>query len=420
MVFSKTKQQLKLVTAFILLLFLGIAYANAAAGLNVVLANQNPDPVSPGNYVYLNVKVSNVGSEIINDVRIKFNENDYFRIAPGELNQRELGIFSGFSTSDNSKSFVVVRYKVYVDSKTPTGINNINFDLETSAGTYNYDFDVLVQDSNPQLTIENLDISEISPGSEGKLKLILENKNNIELKNIKVALDLANVENRIITTAKGSNEYLVGEMNFGESSTVEYDLLVSPSAESKPYLIPIIVTYEDNLDNSFVNTLYASLKVYSKPDLSVSLYSQEIYTQGKGKITLSVANPGTSKIKGVQFVILPSDDYEIVEGENQYVGDLNPDDFQTLQSTLFIKNTESVNLKVKLVYGDSYDTRTEKVIEMPLKIYNNEQLVEYGFAPAKNVGGGMTSYIIIALLSSVITFFFVRRSFKKKIARKNC
>ena len=54
-----------------MLLFVSISAVSAAAGLNVVLSNQNPDPVSPGNFVFLNVKISNIGSDSINNARVE-------------------------------------------------------------------------------------------------------------------------------------------------------------------------------------------------------------------------------------------------------------------------------------------------------------------------------------------------------------
>ena len=147
----------------ILVLIISLGAVNAAAGLNVVLANQNPDPVSPGNFVYLNVKLSNIGDQIIEAREIKFKPNQYFKVAPGEEETKVIGLLSPFS-SGSSESIVIAKYKILVDPKTPAGLNTISFDVDTSSGTLKYEFDILVQDNNPLIIVKTIDVNEISPG----------------------------------------------------------------------------------------------------------------------------------------------------------------------------------------------------------------------------------------------------------------
>lgn len=412
------KKIISIIASFLLVMILGVTAVSAAGGLNVALLNQNPDPVSPGNFVYLNVKVSNIGSDVIKEAYITFDENNNFEVAKGEDVEKNLGSLSAFSTSDNTNSFIVAKYKILVDENTPSGLNTVSFDVRTSSGTYTYDFDILVQDANPQILVKDIKIPQTKPGSNTKMSLTIENQNSITLKDVKVALDLADVDGKILNLNDGSNEQVIGDLKSGEFKTIEYDVVVSPEAESKPYLLPITISYDDNLENSFSTTFYGSVKVYSEPELSLTLNSQDIYTTGKGKFSLAIANPGSSKIKGVQLEVLESDDYEIIQGENQYVGDLNPDDFQTLQGDIYIKNADNAVLNVRLTYGDSYDNRETQNLEIPLKIYNDEQLKELGFSSNSSSGGSFVSYIVVILLTAIVTFFVVRRSFKKRLGKK--
>jgi len=413
MVLNKT---LKLCMNICCLLILATLTVSAAPGLNVVLLNQNPDPVNPGNFVYLNVKVANVGTDVLDNVNIEFIEDSNFKIAKNDELVKELGTLSALSTDDDSNSFVVAKYKVLVDENTPSGLNTVEFNLITSQSTTKYEFEVLVQDSNPLIVVNDISTPQIKPGENAKFKLTLENKNSINLKDVKINLDLANVENKILSLNSGSNQKVMDNIKSGESVEIEYDIIVSPDAESKPYLVPVVLSYEDNLGNTFENTIYGTVKVFSEPEISLKLDSQEIYTLGKGKFSLAIANPGTSSVKGVIMTILPSEDYEIITGTNQYIGDMNPDDFQTLQGEVFINNAESAVLKVKLNYLDSYDKSQEIILDVPLKIYNEEELKQFGFT-ASSGGSNTFNYIIVIVLTAVITFFVVRRSFRKKLKK---
>ncbi len=406
-----------LILCTICLLFMSVEVVNSATGLNVIMSSQNPDPVSPGNYVYVNIKVSNIGSNNLENVIINFNPNENFKLAQGEQNTRELGTLSSYGSYQNSNSFVVARYKLLVDSNTPLGLNKLKFDIRTSSGLFTYDFEVLVQDSKPELIISDISAQNVEPGKHTSLRMVLENKNNFNLKNVKVSLDLANVENKAINLNSGSNQILIDRIDPNQKKDIEFDISISPKSESIPYLLPIKISYRDNLDNIFENIIYTSIKVYSKPEISLTLDSQDVYSKGNGNFVLAIANPGTSQVKGVLMTILASDDYVMLEGENQYIGDLNPDDFQTLRGKIHIKNDKEVVLKVSLKYLDSYDNRSEQIIHVPFKTYGQEELKLLGYSKQSS-SGGLTGYIIVMLITCILTFFFVRRMFRNRLNEK--
>ena len=406
------KNTLSILVILLLISITSIITVNAATGLNVVLSSQNPDPVEPGNFVYINVKISNSGSDSISSATMSMIENANFKVAKGEDIQKILGVIPAYSSTEGSNSFVIAKYKIFVDDNTPTGLNTLTFKINSNIGEYEYDFDILVQDNNPLIEIEDLDIEQIQPGASSTLTIKLKNINTVDLKNVKVALNLAEVEDKVITMSSSSNEEIIDILKSQESNSIEFQITISPDANSIPYLIPIILTYKDTLGNSFENTVYGSVQVYSPPSLSLNIDSQDIYTTGKGKVSLAIANPGSSKIKGVQIQILSSDDYEIIEGENQYIGDLNPDDFQTLPTQIYIKNEQQSVLKVKLTYFDSYDKPSEEIIEIPLKIYNSEELSQFGFSNGAS-STNVTGYIIVLIIGIIIGYVAKRRKIIK-------
>lgn len=350
-----------------------MASAVFAGGLNVVLSSQNPDPVAPGNFVYLNVKLSNGDTQNLDAVTIKFLENQYLALAPGEDLIKNIGTLSGYSTGTDSNSFTIAKFKIAVKDGTPLGLNTAQVEVSSSKGTYKYSFDVLVKDTNSGIDVTNFSSEQIIPGTSGKVSFVLDNSNSISVQNVHVSLGLDAVENKIFTVESGTSEQVFSNIAGNEKKLVTFNVVVSPSAVSKPYLLPLTITYEDSLGTSYTKSVFGSVNVYSKPLVVVQLDKQDIKTQGSGKITLSIANPGTSSVKGTQITILPSEDYQILDGGYSYLGDLNPDDFQTVQSNIYIKNAQAATLKVKLSYADSYNVAKEEIVELPLVLYTAEE-----------------------------------------------
>ena len=395
----------------LILILIGSVFGGSG-GLSVVLNNQNPDPVEPGNFVYLNMKVSNLGEDVIKGVSIEFLEDKNFKIADGYDKIKEVGLVPAFSSQENTGGYYIAKFKVYVSENTPQGLNTVSFRVKVDGVTYKYDFDILVQDNNPSLEIANTSIGTIEAGKEGKLKLFLKNNNNINLKNINVKLNLNDVEGKVLNTLSGSNKILIDNLKPNEIKESVFNLIVDPNADAKPYLVPLTITYEDNLGNVYTEELSVSVKVNSQPKLSFKLDSQEIYTKGKGKVTFAISNPGTSSIKGVEAFILDSEDYKVLDGGYQYIGDLNPDDFQTIQSTLYLNNDKKTIVKIKLTYTDSYNNKKEEIVEIPLKIYSQKELEELGIIPISKKMNYMI--YIVSLIAFIIGYIIGKRKGRKK------
>lgn len=408
-----SKNNLFKIITLAFLVMLGVTSVYAAGGLNVVLSSQNPDPVVPGNFVYVNVKVANSGTTNLQDVNIRLIENANFKIAQGSDIYKNLGTIPAFSTLDTSTNFVIAKFKILVDEKTPLGLNTLKFEVKDSTQTYSYDFDILVQDANPSIRVADFRIENVEPGKSAKLIVDVVNDNNVALKNVIISLDLNEVEDKVFSAVSGSNQKIIGILNAGQTKSVEYTIIANPSASSKPYNIPVVIEYDDALGNSFTSSGLGSIQVYSEPLISLKLDSQDSLSGGSGKITLAVANPGTSTIKGTQIEILGSEDYEILDGEFQYVGDLNPDDFQTVQADVFIKSISDTVLKVRVSYLDSYNTKNELFVDVPIKVFNDAQLKSLGLA-ASSSGSSNWSMIIVALIVGIAAFYFGNsRGYKK-------
>ena len=406
---------IKIIMITILAVIMGIQVAFSSPGLNVVLANQNPDPVSPGNFVEVNIKVANSGENSIEYAKIRMIENENFRIVQGRNNMRDLGVIPPFSTLPGSRSFVIAKYSIEVSPNTPLGLNPIQFQVETPGGTYFYDFYISIQEKNPTIQINSISVDTIEAGKSSKLSIEIQNRNSISLRNVIVNLDLASVDSRVLSMVSGSNQKLIPSMRPNEITTLEFEIAASPDAVAKPYLLPININFEDSFENSYSTSAIGSVRVYSPPLISLRLDSQDIYSEGKGRLSFAISNPGTSSIKGTQIEILNSPDYEVIDGKYQYIGDLNPDDFQTMQTQVFLYGNENTKINMKITYLDSYNVKNEEILEIPVTMYSREELEKFGIVSARQ-GFSVFGYILVLLIA--IGAFIIGRKIGYKKAKK--
>jgi hypothetical protein len=399
----------KLMSVFMLfglsLFFSGAVFA--AGSLNLDLIEQTPTIATPGSFVYVSVKVSNLGSDSVVGSKLSFVETKNFKIAEGEEIIKNLGVIS-------SQNSVIKRFKIQVGNGAPLGYNSLKFNFDGSSTNVESTVNILVSGSNVGLITKSFEASTVAPGAESVLNIEFENLNSNTLKDVIVSLDLSSVEDGAFSLATGSNERVISKITSGSVAKISYSLVASPGAESKPYLIPATVTYTDDLGTSYSKDILGSVKVFSEPVLSLSLDSQEFFSTGKGVFTFAIANPGTSSIKGTMVEIVDGEDYNVLSGLIQYVGDLNPDDFQTIQSDIFVESESLKSIKLKITYLDSYNNANEKFFDIPVSIYSDENIGAYGLAAnAGNSSSNTTMYIIFIVLL-VGAFYFGKKKGSKK------
>jgi hypothetical protein len=405
----KNKYIVKIILA-LLIGFFSIGGAFAVAGLNIVLSNQNPDPVSPGNFVELNVKVSNTGSSDIRDAKVVFVENDNFKIAEGKSNILEVGILPSFSALSERGS-VTAKFLVEVSENTPFGLNPVEIMVDSSNGLFTKEISINVRDKSPILNINNVVSNEVEAGDINQLSFEIENINGVALRNFIISLKLNEVTDQILTINSDTSQKVISSIRAGESKKLEFEVLVSPEAVSDSYLLPVEITFEDSLGNSHLSSFFLSVLVYSKPDLSLKIDSQDSFELGMNRISFAISNPGTSSVKGTEIEILDSQTYEVLDGGYTYIGDLNPDDFQTNQLQIYLK--EEGPIMAKLSYSDSFNNKEERIVEMPVKTFNSEELERYGLSVNGSIFSGFTGILIVLVVLVAVVFFYNRRKKKK-------
>ena len=367
---------------------------------NVVLFSQSPDPVQPGNYVDLSFRISNPGTSTISNAQIELVENRYISRAPNEPRIIELGAIPAFTTSDTG--FTIAKIRVFVDETTPIGDQEIELKIGEGSQEFTRSFIVSIREDRPSLIVEvvgEIDDLTYSPGEQKTLTLQLENTNSIDLRDVRVSVQTSQREESPTTSGftTDSDFYILQSSNVKRIETIEarnsqeisFNLGISPTATIKPYQIPLTIEYSDVLGNSYTEEVSISVLVNAQTNLLLSLDRVE-----SSRVTFGLANPGPGVVRGAFVEIFDDEGNEI---SSEYIGDLNADDFQTIQIDYSAQNTtQDIELVVK--YSDGYyqslDTSKSFTIE------------------AQNSGNGASSssviYIII-VVALIAGFFWYRK-----------
>ena len=144
------------------------------------------------------------------------------------------------------------------------------------------------------------------------------------------------------------------------------------------------------------------LKVYIKK-------SGVLQSKKEGKITLEIANAGSSDVKFLELFLLPSDDYQLVSTTDYYyLGDVDSDDTESEEIDVFIdKGVKKLKLPVLLKYTDANNKPFQQQFDLEMNLYSSSQLKKFGVLETSNAG----FYFLLLIL--VVVGIILYRSYKK-------
>lgn len=250
--------------------------------------------------------------------------------------------------------------------------------------------------------------SQVEPGNTTRIRITLENQGKKDLENIRVALDLSSNEIPFIPIESAAQK-IIDEIEEDESENVEFNLVASPDAKAQLYKIPITLSYLE--DEQLVSeSSVIGLEVKSLPILEVAIEESEIYKLNQqGQITVRFVNKGLSDIKFLSVKLKKDPRYEILSSESSYVGNIEPDDFETVIFELNF-NSKVKSLPVEVEYRDTTNKLYRKNYNLSIKLYTQEEAISLGLEKKNNPW-----VYVIPILIVIVIFFIFRRRRKKSV-----
>lgn len=418
------KKNIVLIGIFVFVLCAGYVYATSAsagtisatsewARINITIVNQEPDPVEPGDYVTVRFKFENKGSANAEDVTVELLPEYPFSLYSDEA-VKKIGSIYGKQIGDMG---VIVKYRIRVDKDAVEGENELElrYRIEDKPWTKPEPFLIDVQTHDAILSISSVLSGKdmIRPGEASNLIIDFKNIADSLIKDVKVRLDFGGVP---FAPIGSTNEKTIKKLDAGEDVKLNFKIMAEADAESKVYKIPLFFDYQDELGNKYFKNSTIGLVVGDIPDLSVTIDSSGIYTSGKsGDIVIKFVNKGVTDIKFLNVKLRHTNDYKIVSSDEVYIGNIDSDDYETAEFTVFVGKTKEkeVTLPISIEYKDANNEDYAEDIALYLKLYSAAEAKRFGL-----VKGSAAKGILIIIVIVVGGFFGYKKWRRRKKAKK--
>ncbi len=382
----------------ILIFALLMATNTLAKDIQVNLVSSQPAPVTVGNYFILNFQATNNARTNLTNIDFELKSNNDFSV-------------SGNTKSIDSllpKESVSLIWTVLAKEEAKSGFRPIKLDIDGTEESYL----IQVKSIEPTVSIRNIKTTpeQISPGSTAEISVDLENKASFNIKNLKVNLDLSGKE-LPFAPSDSVTEQIVDEVNADTNIVLNFKIISIPEAQPGIYKVPLTLIYFDEFGNNYQTSTLLSIIVGSVPKLEINT-EKPILTMGeKSTISIKVVNYGLSQVKFLNFIFKPSINLNVLSSSSEYVGDLDSDDFQTVEVDLYANRNGLLHLPLTITFLDANNQQYTQDMELAITSYTKEEAEKLGLTKKSN-----TLTIIISILIILILFGFYR--LMKKIRKK--
>lgn len=381
---------------------------------DVYLYSQSPDPVQPGNYVELRIKIENIGTESLNDFQIELVPSYPFSFDANEAALKQYGNIGGSVYGDTG---VIAKWKLRVDEKAVEGDNKVRVKYRFGKDYWMYeDILVSVKTLDAILNIKGIrTVPEIiSPGEQFNLILEVENQADSFLKNIRFKID----ELAPFVPIGSTDEQSIRVLGAGESENVTFILVSQGSANQVVYTIPLKVSYYDNEEDVYTKNISFGVILAGKPQLIKNIDDTAVYSSGdKGKVTITISNIGVEEVKFVKASLMDSEDYRVISSREVYLGNIDSDDFESAVYDLYVKTKkESVPLEMMLDYKDALNRQYSENFSLYLPMYSSGEARKLGL---KQTGSFLTTYLsfVVFVFAAIFWIYMIFDLIPRKMVR---
>jgi len=256
-----------------------------------------------------------------------------------------------------------------------------------------------------------MDSEGISPGETADIEIGLKNNGEEDVSDVSVYLDLKDIP---FAPFDSSSEFGIDEIREGKTKYAKFEIIALSNAKSQTYKIPVEISYTEEEVVKIKNSLI-SINVNSEPVIGV-LGEDDLLIKGReSEVVIKIINKGLSDIRFLEVEVGSSSYFNLLSQKNVYVGDLDSDDFDSVDFNVFFKNSvsDNFNFPVVLKYQDAFNNKYEKSFDVQLKVYSKDKAIELGLIEKSN-----TSLYFGGVVVLVVGFFGYRWWRKRKRLKK--
>ncbi len=285
-----------------LALFLGFVFVSAdsitgSSGLAVVLTNQMPYPVEPGNNFDIQIEIQNNGYADANERIIEIIDDEPFKLLPGENRTK-------FFNKIGAKESVKTSYKLFVNESVLTGDYNLKFRIYPSGQE-----DVYIEDSVsirvngiPDLVVMSIhtEPQDMAPGSMVNVGINFENVGTGTARNVKAMINSSS--SYIMPVLSGGLVY-IGDVEPGVTAHTELNMSIDSNAEYQTYSATLTLSYKDENNTAMERIVDIGIPVTGTINLEIIDIETDF---DSNKLKIKVANKGSTDAKSVEATLVIS------------------------------------------------------------------------------------------------------------------
>ena len=375
---------------------------NNEVSMQIEVAKTIPFPVEPGQYFDLWIALESEGgsssSNIINrddlsDVEIELIEDYPFSLDPDDDAIKIIGIL-------RMGEQVVVKYRVKVSEDASSGEHDLRFmyrDSSNPDGIESGALDITVQAVDTTMNVVSIETvpEQLSLGKPAQLAITVRNDAPILFKNIEAVLDIDRSTIPIVPY-KSSKELNIQSLDSSESYTFTFDIIAEEDAAAGVYKIPLSLRYRDANNSLYTRNDTFGILIGADADLAFSLEEFDTFQKGvSGDVVAAISNIGPTELKFMTIELLESDSYVILGASEEYLGNLDSDDFETSSYNIYIEDDDDVQLQFLVTYKDTYNEEFEEAFSLSLPVYSKTEVQAYGLDGETRSLGNYIFYLLL-------------------------
>jgi len=370
--------------AFLLLCYPVLAQQAPSPSMGVVLTDQNPYPVEPGQNVNIEIEVQNTGGWQARNQVLEIIPTLPFTLLPGEEETKTFSLISALSSVKTS-------YNLRVDNNALTNQYELEFRIYGlgSTATYITDDIIISVQGEPELVLSGAEISDGVPGGLTNL--------TVDIKNIGTG-----TARRMMVNFSSSEELKpilagglihLGDLTPGKSATASIELSISSQAEHKTYTSTLTASYLDENGDAQAKTFTIGMPVKGSVILDIIKIEPDF---GRGKLNIDVANKGTTEAKSLEATLTV--DGEVVDID--YTSSLKANKKVTFDFPIILKGIGTLTINY-IGPGIEENKITEEVV--------------LNFMPPTQDNTG--TYILLLIIAVVVIYYLCKKGKLKCIKR---
>ena len=390
----------------ILLIFLLIIPCTLARQSEVINANNlrldlisySPSPVIIGSEVTLKFELFNIGTGVVRNFQIITVDKFPFEL----LSKKNIDILE--LRSGESYKFEV---KLKVMSKVQEDTYQIGlqyYDPFNNRGE-SIAFDIPIK--RIRRTIASTKVTTepeyIAPGSIALINVEIENNADYSMRDVEVKLNFSG--SVPLVPYQTTSQKQIENIPSKSSEIVTFQVIALPDAEPNVYMLPLHLTFDDELGNENTRQDYIGLIISKIPEYDLTVEDSSIIKGIKSSITVSLSNIGPSNIKYLIMEVLPSKAYEILNPPRTYIGNLEPDDYETAEFDFYPKKSGFIPVNVRLEYKDDLNNPIIDIKETKVYVYSQTKAKMMGLLPS-------TTFKNIFLILIIMFIYFTYKAWR--------